>query len=321
MSRIGRCSAFLALVLIACSAQPQTGKTSPSVSATASCRLPVIAAVHGQGSGPLQPGFLTIPPATFAPDPDSAGGLFYDAALKRWVAVGPPVLSADGTSYAFFDGGTKQGNLELADLKSGEFRLLANGGPWQVVGVGTDAVYMMEIEYRETAAYGRIGVSHGLWKVALGGGTPTRLTSDSLGWSWVVGRTVYGAGSTIDVAGGPSPVVRVDGATGQAAAWFDSGGRTRLLAVDAGGNGLALVEGRDEELWRIPATGEPTMVWSGAPDAIHPWGPVAVDGSDVWLSSSSSTPEWALYRYSVAAGLQQVALFSDHPVTVAGACA
>lgn len=311
--------AWLAVVLMACTAQPPTSVVSPS---PAPCRLPVIGGTNGQGSGPQQAGFLSLPGGNFAPDQGSAGGSFYDPALKRWVAVGPPALSADGLSYAFFDGGTKPGNLELADVKNGTFRLLATGGPWQVVGVGSDAVYVMQMEYVQSAAFGQLGVSHGLWKVALSGGPPTRLSSDTLNWQWVVDSTVYGAGSTLDVAGGPSPVVRFDGGTGQMKGmWFDSPGTsTHILAVDSGGNGLVLTEGADEEMWRIAANGEPVRVWSGAANGMHPWGPVAVDGSTVWLSSSSSTRAWAIYRYSPATGLRQVALF-DHPVTVAGRCA
>lgn len=311
--------AGLALVLVACSTQSQAA-ASPAPTESASCRLPVIARVHGQGPGPLQAGFLTLPSASFVADPGAAGGSFYDAVLKRWVAEGPPALSADGLSYVFFDGGTKPGNLELADLKTGAFRLIASGGPWQVVGVATDAVYMMQMEYVESAAYGQIGVSHGLWKVQLSGGSPSRLTNDSLSWSWVDSQAVYAAGSTLDVAGGPNPVVRFDLRTGHLATWFDIGARTRILAVDGTGTGYAITEGTDEELWRIPATGEAVKVWSGAPDAIHPWGPVAVEGSGIWLSSLSLSPQWAIYHYTPGHGLEQVALFTDHPVTVAGAC-
>ena len=312
---------MVAIALASCSPQPTSGGASPSPSAAAACRLPVLAGVTGQPSAPVQAGFITLPGTTLAPDPTAAGGSFYDPALKRWVAERPPVLAADGLSYAFFDGGTKPGNLQLVDLQTGAYRLLATGGPWQVVGVGTDAVYIMEIEYVDSPAYGRIGISHGLWKVALAGGVPVRLTADPLYWSWVDSRGVYAAGSTTDVAGGPSPVVRYDFATGQAGMWFDSPARTRLLAVDANGTGFAISEGADEQLWRFPRTAAPVKIWSGPTGAVHPWGPVAVDGQDVWFSSLSSTSEWAIYHYSPAQGLKQVALFTDRSVVVAGACA
>jgi len=313
--------ALPALVLVACSAQPQAGETSPTASAPTSCRLPVIAETQGQGSAPKQAGFVSLPGTVFSPDPGAAGGSFYSESLKRWVGARPPTLAPDGLSYAYFDGGTKAGNLEVADLKTGAFRLLATGGPWQVVGVGRDAVYVMEMEYVASPAYGLVGVSHGLWMVGLNGGVPVRLTSDDLYWSWVEGNTIYAAGSTRDVAGGPSPIVRFDVGAQTVATWFDGGARTRLLAVDAGGAGLALTEGTDEELWRIPATGEPVRIWSGPKDGIHPWGPVAVEGSDVWLSSLAATPQWAIYNYSPGEGLRQVATGADHPLTVAGTCA
>jgi len=306
------------LVLGACSAQSSGSTGSPGASPATSCRLPVIAAVRGQGAGPLQAGFISLPATTLDPDPQAAGGLFYDRPLGRWVAVSPPTLSADGLSYAFFDGGTKPGNLELADLKTGSFRLLATGGPWRVVGIGGDAVYVMQMEYGDSAAYGRLGVSRGLWKVPLAGGVPARLSTDSMDWTWVDRRAVYAASTTSDVAGGPAPVVRFDLTTGQALTWFDGGARTQLFAVDASGAGYALTEAAEEVLWRIPATGKPVKIWSGTADAIRPWGPVAVDGSQVWFSSSAPTPEWAIYHYSPQHGLQQVAHFSDHPVSVAG---
>jgi hypothetical protein len=320
MGRIAARLAWLALAMVACSTQPQTGGAGPTTSPSVACRLPVIAASHGEGSGPLQPGFISLPATTFTPDPASAGGSFYDQALQRWVAVGPPTLSADGLSYAFFDGGTKPGNLELADLASGGFRLLATGGPWQVVGTGRDAVFVMQMEYVESAAYGRLGISHGLWKVPVSGGAPVKLTGDSLDWSWVDGRAVYAAGDTQDMAGGPNPVVRFDLSTGRVGTWFDGGARTSVLVVDTAGTALVITEGAEEALWRIPATGGPVKVWSGAPDSIHPWAPVAVDGAGVWFSSASSAPQWAIYHYTPSTGLRQVAAFPDHPVTVAGAC-
>lgn len=91
--------------------------------------------------------------------------------------------------------------------------------------------------------------------------------------------------------------------------------------MDAGGTGLALTEGTDEELWRLPNTGDPIKVWSGPAGQVHPSGPVAVDGVEVWLSSSSSNAQWAIYHYSPGGGLEQVAHGSGSPPTVAGACA
>jgi hypothetical protein len=45
-----------------------------------------------------------------------------------------------------------------------------------------------------------------------------------------------------------------------------------------------------------------------------------VDGSDVWFSSLSLKPSWAIFHYS-GEGLQQVGTFPDRPVTIAGPCA
>jgi hypothetical protein len=93
------------------------------------------------------------------------------------------------------------------------------------------------------------------------------------------------------------------------------------LSVDSGGSGLILTEAADEEVWRVAPSGDAVEVWSGPTDAIRPGAPVAVDGSDVWLSSDSLTPAWAVYHFSPQGGFQQVATFTDHPVSVAGPCA
>jgi hypothetical protein len=312
---------WLAVLLVACSAQPSTSAGSPGASPSATtCKLAVIAGTHGQGSGPQQAGFLSLPGSTFAPAPGAGDGMFYDRPLKRWVPAGPPALAANGLAYAFVDGDTRVSRLHLVDLITGGDVVLASGGPWRVAGVEPDAVYVMLIEYMETQAYGELPIGHGLWRVPRAGGPPVELTRDSRGWE-VLGGAAWGGGSTLDVAGGPNDIVRLDLSTGKVKTWFAPGKRSFVIAVDRGGAPIVMAEAADRSMWRVASPGNAVKVWSGTVDGLGPDYPVATDGDVIWFSSRSGTPTWAIYRYSPDLGLQQAAVFTDHPVSVAGPCA
>lgn len=313
--------AALALLVVACS--QQTAGSPPSARATVPtvCRLAVIEG-SPPGSGLVQPGFQALPEGAFTPVTDT-GNPYYDRPLKRWVRVGPPGLSADGVRYAFVTGDTASSQLHVVDVGSGRDSVVASGGPWQVAGWGLDAVYVNLVEHMETVAYGDIAVGKGLWAVPVDGAEATQVTSDSRIWSWAGGGFVYGGGSTVDVAGGPNDVVRVDSKTARVATVFSRHMRSRVLAVDQTGAALILAEGDVDELWRVAGPGDAVEVWSGPPDKIRPEIPVAIDGSDIWLSSAMGWPEtaWSIFHYSPAAGFKQVASFTDRPVQVAGGCA
>ena len=67
------------------------------------------------------------------------------------------------------------------DLQSGTDKVLASGGPWELVGLGRDSVYVMGVEYVDNPSLGnRIG--KGLWKVSIDSGLPVRLTEDTRRW-------------------------------------------------------------------------------------------------------------------------------------------
>jgi len=303
---IARQLALLGLLVVACSTQ-QSATPSP-----APCKLAVI-----DGS----PGFLTVPGGQFTAAPDAGDGIYYDKSLRKWVPVGPPALSADGLESVYIDGDTKTSKVHLVDLRSGNDRVVASGGPWQVAGLSPDAVYVMRVEYVETNAYGRLAIGQGLWQVPLDGSAPVQLTSDARAWLWFADGAVYGGGSTADVAGGPNDIVRFDVQTMRQTTLFSRGVRSRLLAVDATGVALIMGEATDRKLWLVSAAGDAVPVWSGGMDAPAPDYPFAVDGSDVWLSGAAPAHLWAIYHSSRAGGFQLVATFNDHPVTVAGPCA
>ena len=258
---------------------------------------------------------------SFSPAPNAGAGVFYDRPLARWVPWGPAALSADGSSYAYADGDRVSSRVHLVDLRTNRDIVLADGGPWGVVGLQPDAVYMMRLEYLpESPAFGVIAAGRGLWKVPLKGGVPVKLTSDTREWMISAG-VAWGGGSTLNIAGGPNDIVRMDLQTMQVTTWFAPGKRSHVLAVDARGVPLIMSEAADQELWRVPAPGGGAKIWSGPTDGPRPYYPVAVDGGVIWFSSANSTPSWSIFRYSAARGLELVANFSDHPVSVAGPCA
>ena len=310
------------MALVACSAQPSASSGLPTTQSTPSpwsCRLPVIEGSRGQGSGPQTAGYLNLPGSSFSPAAGAGDGIFYDRPLARWVPDGPPALSADGLRYAYVEGDTKSSRVHVVDLRTNSDVVVAGGGPWKIVGSQPDAVYIEKIEYQPPSqAYGVLAVSRGLWKVPLGGGAPEQVTSVSR--EWVVAKGAAWGG-TFDIAGGPSDIVQLDLNTKQLTTWFAPGARSRLLAVDANGVPLILTEPGDEQLWRVPAPNAGVKVWSAGTNEMRPDYPVAVDVGAVWFSSSSMTRSWAIYRFSTDRGLEQVAMFSDHPVAVAGPCA
>jgi hypothetical protein len=306
---------WLALLVVACSAPYSTG-ASTSTPSPWSCRLPV---VLGAG-GPQTAGFLSLPGSTITPAPNAVDGLFYDRPLARWVPGGPPRLSDDGLLYAYVDGDQTSSRIHLVNLRTNADKVLAAGGPWRIVGIRPDAVYVDRIEYLPySQAYGVLVADRGLWKVALDGGAPAQLTSDSRGWM-VAGGAAWGGG-VLDVAGGPNDIVRLDLKTMNVATWFAPGMRSRVIAVDANGVPLILSEAADEELWRVPAPNGAVKVWSGPGDGPRPEGSVAVDGRVVWMNGSALARNWIIYRYSAASGLEVVANFTDRLVSVAGPCA
>lgn len=316
---------WLAALLVACSA-PQASSSSsatgqPPTSSPSTCRLPVIEGSPGQGSGPQTPGFLTLPGLTFSPDPSAADGMYYDKPLARWVPWGPPALSSDGKTYAYVDGVLNSSRVHVVEIATKRDTVLVDGGSWRLAGLAPDAVYLMKIEFLpESPAFGVLVLGHGLWMVPLKGGPPTQLTTDNRQWTLGDGAA-WGDESTVNIAGGPNDIVRFDLNTRQSTIWFARNTRSYVFAVDAGGVPLIMSDAADDQLWRVPAPDRAVKLWSGPTDAPRPWAPVTVDGGAVWFSSANMTRTWTIFRYTAAAGLEVMANFTDHPVTVAGPCA
>lgn len=310
------------VLLVACSNQSPAAAHTQTPAASPAQWLCSLAVIEGwpPGSGTVQPGFQPLPDGKFVPVTDT-GHPYWDRPMKRWVAVGPPDLAADGRRYAYITGGSASSDVHVVDVATGADRVIASGGPWQVAGWGTDAVFATRVEYVDSVAYGTIGFGKGLWELPLDGSKPLQFTNDSMIWRWVGGGGVW-SGGPFDVAGGPNAVSRFDLQTMQTTTLFSHGERSRVLAIEASGAAVILTEGSVDQLWRVSAAGDSTGVWLGNTAGLRPESPVAVDGSDVWLSSAMPPPEsqWAIFHLSVAGPLQQVAPFTDRPVQVAGGC-
>ncbi|GAC1666115.1 MAG: hypothetical protein PVS2B1_24840 [Candidatus Dormibacteraceae bacterium] len=314
----------LVMLLVACGGQPAASVPSPTNRPTVSspipspstssttCRLPILAGQTGQPGTPQAPGFFALSTLDITQDTDAGSGArFYDRQLKRWLPADPQAVSEDGSSYAYVDGDTSTSRLHLVDLVANKDRVLAEGGPWRLVGLQPDGAYVAGIADK----------SRGLWKVALEGGAPLQLTNDTRSWVNVSKGAAWASVGAMDPGRGLSDVFRLDLQTRQVTTWFARGTRSVLLGFDENGVPLIMNERDVNELWRVPSPEAGVMVWSGAPTAMGPYAPAALDGSVVWFSSRNSASDSGIYRYSAEKGVQLVATFVNRQVSVAGPCA
>lgn len=313
---------LLAVALVAACAQGPGASVSTAATPSPSiCTLPVIQGSPGQGSGPQTPGFLTIPGGQFTAAVGAGdSALSFDHALHRWVPATEQSLTPDGLRYIYAEHAGTLSTFHVVDLSTGNDRAFGPTGQWVAAGLDNTALYAMRVDLVESPAYGTVEISKGLWSIPLDGSVPTQLTSDSRRWAWVSAGGVYGDSPTGNIAGAPNDIARLDSATGQVSVWFDQHARSTIIAVDDQGAAFVLTESADEELWRVTGPNVASKIWSGPTSAVRPDGDVAAAGSDVWFSGSSLSPLWAVFHYSTALGLEQVATFTDRPVTVAGTC-
>jgi hypothetical protein len=314
--------AALVLLVAACSAQPPVSASATPSPSPSTCRLPVISGSVGQGSGPQTAGFLTLQGGgfNFSPAADAGDGMYYDKPLARWVPSGPPALSSDGKTYAYLDGVQNSSRVHVVETLTKRDTVLVDGGAWTLVGLGPDGVYLMKIEFLpDSPAFGVLVLGHGLWMVPLTGAAPIQLTADDRQWTLGVGAA-WGSGSTVNIAGAPNDIIRLDLKTRQPTVWFPSGKRSSVLGTDDRGTPLIMSDAGDEELWLVPTPDTRVEIWSGPMNGPRPYAPVAFDGGTIWFSSANMTHTWTIFRYS-GTGLEVMANFTDHPVSVAGPCA
>ena len=133
--------------------------------------------------------------------------------------------------------------------------MLAEGGPWNVIGLQPDAVYVTRVEFLpESPAFGLLVQPRGLWKVPVSGGAAVQLTNDTLGWAYVSNGAAWALSRSLNIAGAPSDVLRLDLQIRQLTTWFAPGKRVVVLAIDSIGVPLIMSEADSNELWRVPAS-------------------------------------------------------------------
>jgi hypothetical protein len=315
--------AALALLVVACSTQPSaTAPTHSGSTSSNACRLPIRYVSIDQGVEKVQAGFVTLPGSLLTPAGNAGEGLYYNRTLARWVEWAPAVQSDDGSSYAYVDGDRSSSRLHIVDLRANKDRVLAEGGPWNVIGLQPDAVYVTRVEYLpDSPAFGVLVKPLGLSKVPLAGGGEVQLTDDTRAWVYVSQGAAWALSRSLNIAGAPSDVLRLDLQTKQVTTWFAPGKRTAVLAIDSSGVPLIMSEADTYDLWRVPAPNRAVKVWSAADNSMGPYDPAAVDGSVIWFSSHSMARESGIYRYSPEKGIELVANFKDRLVWVAGPCA
>ncbi len=320
---------LIALTLAGC-AQSSTS-TAPSPRPQTGCRLAV--QQFDLAGNNTADGFIHIPGGkTIEPAP-GASGRIYDAAIGRWINGDWGGLSPDGLSYAFTDGDTNQSRVHITDLRSGTDRVVTTGGPWAVVGLQPDGVYLRKIVYGpDTAAFGRLSTSAGLWFQALRGGAPEQLTSDSRSWLFIHAGFAWGIELNkadprpLGGDGGYSPnqVMRLDLVDRSSEPWlYRPGMGVDILGLDGTGAPFVVAQnGAHVELWRLYSANVAEAVWRGNWGDVAPAGPMVADGDSVWLSSFIPAPPYnpAIYRWTGFSGIHLVAQFSDRRVMVAGPC-
>ena len=316
-----------------------------------SCRLPVT--VPG-GDGSYQGGFLDLPQAAYAPDPQGLitidgntqlaatnaapvlrghpqlGPPFYDAAERRWVPASAAQSSPDGASYAYaFQTGSTATfhvvNVVQATEKTFTISVPAPAGVNVLVeDYDGSGVFFANIPNE--------GDITGVWRLDVATGRLTALARVSKvmavrhGYAWAGAVDPHDPNPPSAPGNAQDTIVQVNLSTGAATNWYYRLGQSVTLLGFAGGD-RPIVEVTAPPSFS-PANGEIRLIdhtqTSGGEDngelvageGVTLFSPQA-DGDRVWFGSDTG-----IYLYTQAAGLQKV--FAAPPgsqyVQPAGVC-
>jgi hypothetical protein len=240
------------------------------------CRLAVGTGSFGH---PSNGGFVMVPRGAFERDPAAPSAtsseLAFDAGFSRWISARPEAISADGSMYAWEEGGIEAPNLHVTKVADGSDRIFAAGPPQPQdpdlrghfgaipvpIGVTKDSVYL---------TYGGEGL-WGVWRLELASGSLTKITG--------LPSPSYGAGAIwVTPTRGPSHVgmysdgdtlARLDLASGAVVDWFHRDNMAvDYLGVDGAGNPLvaAVIIQSPQwvlEIWRVRGPGQADLILSG----------------------------------------------------------
>ena len=298
------------------------------------CRLPVF--TRSESPVAVQGGFLDLRTGVLAPDPratfsfDSKTGQYqsktaptligllpasYDPVTGRWLPMGSASTSPDHTRYAYagFPATSIDRRVHVVDIGTGRDRVITlPQGPWNVVGFGSDGVYVNQ-SYE--------GIGPGLTLVNPDTGTVRSVFADGVvyavgdGTAWVGGFNPKDPVPPPPSMGGSyNEVVRRDLATGQKTPWLYVSGanlyvaaasKTTLLVTGyfRHGSGTWIVSGANQaQRLTIPGTREDFPFAGG----------LVSDAGGVWLAGPGG-----IYLWRSGAGLS---LVSEVGATPAGSC-
>lgn len=261
---------------------------------------------------------------------------FYDAAVSRWLPVGPVQAAPDGFHYAYLTGGGGVGEnafLHVVDVRtqSDESRVLAG------VGSGSSAPNSV-VDFDGRTAYlswegglGSLvpGFGTGLWAAdATTGQLRQLLTSD---WVEAVRSGSAWVGDAPEVVGGEAfiyhAITRVDLATGIRQRWFfRADANSWIVGFDGHGSPVVATQSNSPKL-QGPVELRVVSLAGATGSIITPDAapvskdsrvvPLQGDGDRIWFGS-----DHGIYLWTQAAGLREVVHFNGEAglVEPAGVC-
>jgi hypothetical protein len=215
---------------------PQPGPSPTPFSLT--CRLPVLS---NPGSNKTDRGWVTFPGGQFSFDPSSQWNGSYDWAIHAWVPVEGFAVAPDGQSYVMY---TAQG-ISVVNAKTGSRKvILSTKGPkarqfWSLLAYTSKGVFLGAFESGSDTPG---PPAPGIWLLDPASGH-LRLLEGTHYWSGdpISRQTMTGGGFawTIDHPKGSVAtaleVYRLDLATGQTVAWYETKAYVQLLSATADG--------------------------------------------------------------------------------------
>jgi hypothetical protein len=211
-------------------AQPSAHSPAPSPSPTPplvfplTCRLPVKA----QTSGTVKRGWVTFPSGSFTLDPSGGSDGSYDWAVNSWL---PGMIAPDGLSYVLQADPTAP--IVLVDARTGSRKvILSTVGPaplhsWAPIAYASQGVYLGALDWSGPEGIPK-GVP-GLWLLDPITRTVRQINSSHY-WVGTAGGFAWAMDGPGDVGGTTTKVYRLDLATGETVAWYESKVTIRVLS-------------------------------------------------------------------------------------------
>lgn len=303
---------LLITLLVGCSTSQPAASTSAG-SGQASCRLPISIS---DNLGKAQGAFVTFPGGNVAIDPAGEGGVFYDRALKRWLAVPAYEVAADGSRYAYTErkvpGTLGEQKLHVVDLSTGSDKVYAlssanDTSSYVVIELATDSVWLTYSGY-ESPRGGLLvlDLSTGAIKDVGGGVTMFDAVAGGSGMFWYTDPGPHPQQSAGMGGVMPARVNRLNVSDGSTEAWFTKDGSyLTVLGTDLAGHPVVTDA---STVWLATSPASSSVI--NVPAAYYA---VFADAHGTWLGGSTG-----VFLYTPAGEVQRV---TDQAASPVGACA